>query len=203
MARQGHRGNRIDQDGERWFASIRSISVPLRSIADRRRQQGPQEARLETEDEFGRTGQANGGSAICAIARREAGQWQERRLISEVNVSLSPVTGEWSAARWCAGLLPKGVELLTFRAARSICAIRRRSWSWVVKEAVAGRFFPRRNRRHRRQQHAAGRIHLRQPDPRRQRGPGRASERRREADVSGGVLHRIEAAAQPLREDSI
>ena len=50
-------------------------------------------------------------------------------------------------------------------------------------------------RRHRRQQHAARRIHLRQPHHRRQCDPRRACQRRREADVSRLVLHLSQAGA--------
>ena len=93
-------------------------------------------------------------------------------------------------------LAQEDVELLTAEAQRGRFARSGRGVRLVRSKAPAGGISGGgQGRRHRRQQHAARRIHLRQPDHRDQCDPRRARQRRREADVSRLVLHLSEARA--------
>ena len=91
-------------------------------------------------------------------------------------------------------LAGEGVELLTVGRREVDLRDQAAVTAWFAGETPAGGVSGgRQGRRHRRQQHAARRIHLRQSDDRNQRDPRRASQRRREADVSRLVLHLSEA----------
>ena len=93
-------------------------------------------------------------------------------------------------------LARENVELLTVGRQRSRFARSGRGVRLVCRQASAGGVSGGgQGRRHRRQQHAARRIHLRQSGHRGQCDPRRARQWRGEADVSRLVLHLSQAGA--------
>ena len=93
-------------------------------------------------------------------------------------------------------LAQEDVELLTIRARRGRSARPGRGQQMVRRQAPAGGVSGGgQGRRHRRQQHAARRIPLRQSGDRDQRDPRRPCQRDREADVPRLLLHLSQAGA--------
>ena len=146
------------------------------------------------QDAVRSTRQGNGGERSGDRAARRR-QWQAPRLSSRARRFSSPAIAAWSAPRWCAGSPAKTSNSLT--AGRREVDLRDQAAVRLVRRQAPAGGVPRRGqgRRHRRQQHAARRFHLRQSRHRAQCHSRRASQRRREAAVSRLVLHLSEAGA--------
>ena len=143
--------------------------------------QGARNARLAAQDHLPRAGHRDGAKPTWQGSRASAGRICSSMPRSDLFDLARPARLGRGPSRhgrlriWCGGSRPRAARSSSRRARRSICAARTRPRHWM-RGGAARRGVRRggQGRRHPRQRHPAGRVHLRQPGDRERTSSTRA-----------------------------